>query len=265
MVHDLIPVTHPEFCRPSEERRHKRRIDFVLSDAKCIITNSRATQSALEAYAQQRGVELPACAAIHLGVSAGMIVANTFAPPRAQPSPPSFLMLGTLEPRKNHLLILDVWERMFRANREHTPSLIIIGQWGWQYGALTHRLDQCLRLKVPIRLLRRCDDNQVKQQLQVARALLFPSLVEGFGLPLLEALARGTPVIASDLAVFREVAAEIPEYIDPGRPDHWMEVVKDYASPVSALRTSQMERMKCFKPPTWETHFGTMRTLIAVH
>ncbi|HEU0202520.1 MAG TPA: glycosyltransferase, partial [Burkholderiaceae bacterium] len=94
-------------------------------------------------------------------------------------------------------------------------------------------------------------------------ALLFPSFVEGYGLPLLEALQAGTPVIASDLPVFREIAGRIPEYVDPLDGPTWLAQIEDYASPASTARAAQKSRMAGFAAPTWAQHFAAVDEIIA--
>ena len=93
--------------------------------------------------------------------------------------------------------------------------------------------------------------------------MLFPSFVEGYGLPLIEALALGVPVIASDLPVFREIAGDIIEYIDPLDGKRWGDVIMDYAKTDSASRTAQLARIQEFKVPTWDEHFIQVDALLA--
>jgi glycosyltransferase involved in cell wall biosynthesis len=97
-------------------------------------------------------------------------------------------------------------------------------------------------------------DGAVASLLLGARALLFPSLAEGFGLPLVEAAALGTPVIASDLPVIREVLGDYPVYLDPVDSYPWMETVK-------TLALSQT-RQTALTPPTWRDHFNTVLNLV---
>src|SRR6185369_1992296 len=95
-----------------------------------------------------------------------------------------------------------------------------------------------------------------------ARALLFPSFVEGYGMLLVEALMLGTPAIASALPVFREVAGDVPEYLDPLDGAGWARAVRDYARPDSERRQAQLQRMGAFTLPTWERHFERVEGLL---
>jgi glycosyltransferase involved in cell wall biosynthesis len=100
-----------------------------------------------------------------------------------------------------------------------------------------------------------CSDAQLATYLRHARVLLLPSFVEGYGLPLIEALSLGVPVIASNLPVFHEVAANIPDYLDPIDGTGWMNCVESFCNPASGLRAAQLVRMPEFTPPTWPAHF----------
>jgi glycosyltransferase involved in cell wall biosynthesis len=79
---------------------------------------------------------------------------------------------------------------------------------------------------------------------------------------LVEALQSGTPVIASDLPVFREVAGDIPDYLDPLDGTAWLTQILRYASPDSPERQSQLQRMAGFRAPSWSAHFTAVDALI---
>ena len=74
-------------------------------------------------------------------------------------------------------------------------------------------------------------------------------------MPLVESLAHGVPVIASDLGVFREVGGDVPDYLDPLDGRAWYEMILDYASQVSKMRDAQCRRLSAFTPATWGQHF----------
>src|SRR5690606_35492466 len=160
--------------------------------------------------------------------------------------------LGTIEGRKNHLLILNLWADMARRLGPACPQLVIIGQRGWECEQTVDMLERCEAIRGHVTELPRCDDATLGAYMRGARALLFPSFVEGYGLPLVEALASKTPVIASDLAVFRELASDIPDYLSPIDGLGWMRAIEDYARDDSAMRAAQINRMSGWRAPTWE-------------
>lgn len=116
-------------------------------------------------------------------------------------------------------------------------------------------LERCASLPGTVIEEANCSDERLHAWLQHARALLFPSFVEGYGMPLVEALGLGVPVLASDLDVFREVAADIPDYLDPLDGPAWAARIRDYARDDSHERTAQLARIEHFREPTWVDHF----------
>ena len=251
MVHDLIPITHPEYCRAGEAARHSERVRNMLASAHGIITNSRATLNSLAEFAIVEGLPLAPSVTALLGVESW--IGSGVAPP--VPDRPTFVMLGTIEARKNHLLMLQLWARLAQKLGPDTPRLLIIGQRGWECEQAVDLLERCRALQGHVVEIDRCSDSELLQQLTTARALLFPSLVEGFGLPLIEALGLGTPVIASDLSVFREISPDIPTYLDPLDGPAWEQAVLCYAQDDSPSRRAQLARLAGFRPPSWDDHF----------
>jgi glycosyltransferase involved in cell wall biosynthesis len=258
MVHDLIPLTHPEFCRPGEDARHRLRLQTILKTAAAVVTNSRATLDELTAFAATAGLPLPPSTAAPLAAWSLPLPATT------SPIPfPYFIMLGTIEPRKNHWLILQVWRRLVEIHGAAAPRLVLVGQRGWECENVVDMLERCSFLKDHVIELSGCSDTALSTYLFHARALLFPAFTEGYGLPLAEALAMGTPVIASDLKVFKEVFGMIPEYCDPLDSICWLETILDYTAPTSRKRKAQKERLPGLALPTWEDHFSGVEELLA--
>jgi glycosyltransferase involved in cell wall biosynthesis len=249
-VHDLIPLTHPQFCRAGEAERHRERMLTVLKTAAGVIGNSQATLDDLASFAQQEKLPSPPALAAWLGV-------DLRPPARARQAPdrPTFVILGTIEARKNHRLLLDVWRNLVDRLSSDAPRLLIIGQRGWEADDIFELLDGDDALRGHVVELNHCSDGEVAEHLASARALLFPSLTEGYGLPLVEALAAKVPVIASDLRVFREISSDIPEYLDPSDAAAWEAAVLNYAAPNSMSRERQLGRLEGFTPPNWKDHF----------
>lgn len=248
MIHDLIPLTHPQFCRTGEAPKHERRIMNALSSAQGLILNSHDTLDALSSFAASRRLALPNTLVAWLGISEG-------ACPAVETSGrPYFVVVGTIEGRKNHLLLLRAWEQLVDAMGAAAPELIIIGGRGWEAEEVFSKLDRPGRFAGHVREVSGCSDDELIRLLAGARALLMPSFVEGYGLPVLEALQLGTPVIASDLPIFREIAADLPTYLDPQDPAAWADAVRDFLGETTERRR-QLSAIPSFEAPTWQQHF----------
>ena len=257
MVHDLIPITHPEFCRPGEREKHWRRMHNVLRLSCGIVTNSEDTLASLTVFSKR--VSLPMPPALVAPLAPGL---SQISPAARQIKEPYFVVLSTIEPRKNHAMLLHLWRRLREELGENAPRLVIIGQRGWECENVVDLLERSELLRGYVFELPRCNDTDLASYLHHSQALLFPSFVEGYGMPLIEALAAGVPVLASNLGVFREFADNIPEYADPLDPQRWLALIKEYSSPTSTKRAAQIERMRTFVLPTWGRHFALLESLL---
>lgn len=258
MIHDLIPITHPEYCRAGEAARHEKRVRNMLASAVGIIGNSQATLDSLATFANDDGIRLPSLIAAPLGtdIKPSIVPANP-------PLHPTFVMLGTIEGRKNHLLMLQIWARMIRSRGSDAPRLVIVGQRGWECEQVFDLLDRSALLSGHVIESGKCNDSELDRHLSGARALLFPTLVEGYGLPLIEALAKHTPVLASDLPVFHEIGQEIPDFIDPLDGPAWQAAIEGYSREDSVSRRAQLERLDGYRPPRWPDHFAKVDSWLA--
>jgi glycosyltransferase involved in cell wall biosynthesis len=135
-------------------------------------------------------------------------------PPEAPPSRPFFLFVGALEPRKNLPRLLEAYERLLGVHGDQAPDLRLVGPEGWLMAPLRERLARpALRGRVTVSGY--CDRLELRQLYGTAVALVFPSLYEGFGLPVLEAMACGLPVLTSDRGAMAEVAGPDALLVDP--------------------------------------------------
>jgi len=254
MVHDLIPITHPQYCRPGSAEKHSKRMAVMLGSSVGIIGNSQATLDIVGRYAKDIGAPHPRMLAAWLGTTP---LSSSHQVPFVPPDP-YFVVLGTIEGRKNHLILLQTWRLLIQKHGPTAPRLVIIGQRGWEANEAFSLLDGDDVLRTHIIELQRCSDVELAGYLRNARALLFPSFAEGYGMPLVEALSVGTPVIASDLEVFRELAPDIPDFLDPADLSAWQAIVEEYCLPASNARKAQIARMQNYEAPTWSKHFATV-------
>ncbi|MEY4850613.1 MAG: hypothetical protein RLZZ331_1617 [Pseudomonadota bacterium] len=250
MLHDIIPITHPEYCREGEKARHEVRVKTLLKIAHAVLSNSQDTLDRLNAYAGGVGMVVPQSLPVWPGTPRLAIPAGE------RPAlSDDFIILGTIEGRKNHMLLLNVWERLVAQHGEAAPRLVIIGRRGWACDDVLARLEAGGFGSRVVETGALSDDDTARL-LAGARALLFPSFAEGYGLPLVEALDAGVPVIASDLDVFREIGQGVPDLLPPDDVDGWAAAVMAYAAPDSPARAAQTARLAQFRAPDWPGHFA---------
>jgi glycosyltransferase involved in cell wall biosynthesis len=173
------------------------------------------------------------------------------------------VILGTIEGRKNHALLLSMWRRMLdERSAAQVPRLVIVGRRGWQADEVFARLDR-REFGDRVAEVGSLDDRRLAEALAGARVLLFPSFAKGYGIPLTEALAAGVPVIASDLPVFREIGQGVPELPPPDDAAAWSGAIADYGRPDSARRREQLSRLAAFRVPDWHGHFFRVDDFLA--
>ncbi|TNC20822.1 glycosyltransferase family 4 protein [Amycolatopsis alkalitolerans] len=183
-VHDTVPWTHPETLTPRGVAWHRAMIRRAARRARGLVVPTRAVAEDLRRW-------VPVRVPVHV---AGHGVAPALATGVDVPDLPGryVLAVGTLEPRKGVDVLLD-------AMAELDVPLVLVGQPGW--GGVSVRRDG-----VDVRVLGRLPDAELATVLRQAGVLAAPSLAEGFGLPVLEALAAGVPVVHSDAPALVEVA-----------------------------------------------------------
>jgi glycosyltransferase involved in cell wall biosynthesis len=199
-VHDAIPLTHPELT-PISARRHYQVMNRITASADRLVTVSEAARSEI--------VAAMGCAP-SLVVNLSQAVELEIPPSAPLPGDLTergyFLFCGSIEPRKNLVRLAEAHAR----SGTHLP-LLLIGPDGWRADEIN------VALKVYPRIIRMdyLSRPDLLRLIALARALLFPSLAEGFGLPVAEAMALGTPVMSSNRGALAEVAAEAAIGVDP--------------------------------------------------
>lgn len=209
-IHDLCWLKAPQTMRPVTRTLDRWLMPRALQQADQVIAVSEATAHDLRAA-------FPACSEKIVVVPEG---ASPLPPPQDFQAlralgieTPFILFVGTLEPRKNLARLLDAFAMLCK-ERTAPPLLVIAGGAGWGDQTLQQRC-AALGIVSHVKLPGRVDDQTLSTLYRHALFLAMPSLYEGFGLPLVEAMANGTPVLTSDTASMPEVAAEAGLLVDP--------------------------------------------------
>lgn len=209
-IHDLIPIEYPEFCGPGAEQRHRTRVDTALRYGKALIVNSEFTRRSLQTYAG--GAELPPVAVAPL---ANSIQDHSLAAELSLDlGVPFFLHVGTIEGRKNIGHLLTVWRDIVRvAGVAEAPRLVLVGRRGWECQSATSVLDRSRELANHVIEVSNISDRELALLMRNAKALLSVSMSEGYGLPPVEAVRLGLPVVASDIPAHREILKSTARFV----------------------------------------------------
>jgi glycosyltransferase involved in cell wall biosynthesis len=260
-IHDLLPIETPEYFRKGEFARHHRRIENLARLGAAAIVTTHAVRSALE-------VQLARLGRTGMPVLVAPIPAAPIFSHREGPDPdllkhPYFVVCGTIEPRKNHLLLLHVWRELVRRDGATAPKLVMIGTRGWENENVVDLLERCREISNHVIEVSGLSTPSLKHLLDGACALLMPSFAEGYGLPVAEALAAGVPVIASDLPVFRETCGERITAISPIDGEKWLETVRAFARTGPAGSRAALAGCKRPDLPGWSSYFAKVESFLA--
>jgi glycosyltransferase involved in cell wall biosynthesis len=224
MIHDLLPIEYPEFFHPASVKRHARRLNVFAEIAAGAIVSTPGVADSLLAYLKRLGRKTLPLLIQPLPVS------PTFLGPREHDeglaARPYFIICGTIEPRKNHLLLLNLWRELARLSGPATPKLIVAGARGWENENIVDMLERCPAIRDHVIEASGLSTPSLKRLIDNARAVLMPSFAEGYGLPVAEALAAGTPVLASDLPSLRAMAGSAITWLDPVDGLGWLAAIR---------------------------------------
>jgi glycosyltransferase involved in cell wall biosynthesis len=259
-IHDLLPLQMPEYFRPAEYPRHARRMKRLARLGRAAIVSTAAVRDALSRHLAALGrTDMPILVA-PLPPDPIFAKRSAFEPPTNRH--PYFLMCGTIEPRKNHLLILQIWRDLVAALGEAAPKLVLVGARGWENELIVDMLERCPGLRGHVIEASGLPTPSVKRLMLGSRALLMPSFAEGYGLPIVEALAAGVPVIASDIPVFREIGGGRLMTIDPTDGPGWRDAIHAFADKDSPQRAAYLAKLEGYSPPDWPGFFGKIEAFL---
>lgn len=210
-VHDLAFKALPETVNQATLNELERNLEATLSRSFRLIAVSEATARDITEHLQ---IPREQIRVIHEGLDPSFPGDGPFDPPDGLPAPYS-LFVSTLEPRKNVVGVLKAFE--IAVDRGYTGHLVLVGRWGWRTETIRQTL-QSSPVRDRIVHLDYVERQQLAGLYHGADALLFPSWLEGFGLPLVEAMACGTPVITSDRSAMPEVGGSAALCVDPADP-----------------------------------------------
>lgn len=215
LVYDLIPYSHPQFCTPEHNENFQRWLQATVLSTDACISISKSAMEACEVYVQGKpGARMERYGYFHLGCDFSLPKGGAdVALPQALRLGRYFLIVGSIEPRKNHRLAIEAFDSYRKTGGDW--DLVIVGRAGWSCDEIFATMTASDHYGQSLQWFGKADDALLARLYRDAGALVIPSHIEGFGLPLVEAAHWGRSVIASDIPVFREIGEDFANFFVP--------------------------------------------------
>ena len=252
-LQDVVPVMYPQYVHPSTVYRFYDYLAACLKYADVILTSTEHTKKDIETIAMRCSLEKKVRVA-GLGADVTAMLPTLKEDLRedvttAVASGRYMLIVATIEPRKNHGVLLDCMEKELEGKN---INLVIAGRQGWKCDELMERIRTHELLGKRIFLIEAADDKNITYLYDHAFLFVFPSFYEGYGLPIVEALHHGIPVLASDIEVFREIGADYCEYFPQNDPVALANLVCRYLEDETWYQ-KRKEYVGNYNPQSWRT------------
>jgi glycosyltransferase involved in cell wall biosynthesis len=269
LVHDLLPIQLADFFHGEDAKHlHEQWLTMIAATDGAICV-SKATADAFQLWMKDNAVS-PApnfqTSWVHNGADIEISALPLVTRPDAQiilaaiRSRPGFLCVATLEPRKGQRQILDAIEQLWAQGVQ--ANLILVGQQGWKIEALAHRIHHHPEIGHRLFWLQGISDQFLKKIYEACTCLIAASLNEGFGLPLIEAAKHGTPIIARDIPIFREVAGDFAHYFAGESPSDLAEAVQAW---LVLYRNNRHPKSEGMPFSTWQQSSTKLKTALIEH
>ena len=250
--YDLIPILYPDFYAPAEVEGFRRFWREMLTIADAVLAISGRTADDLAAWSEGEDLPLPRVTTVPLASSIGAPGAAAEAElPAGLKRGRYVLMVGTIEPRKGHQLLLDVWhELMARGVPQRLGfALVFVGRRGWKTDALQRSIAAAAGPHLVA--LGPVWDARLEALYRDCAFCVMPSVYEGYGLPIVEAFAHGKAVIASDGGSLPEVVDGRSPCLDPGDTESWRTLIERWMAEPEARRPWEERIRASFRRLDW--------------
>lgn len=257
-IHDIIPIDFPEYVSPGDDAVHKMRMANTSTVADIVIVNSIYTKERVQHFYRTEGYRCPKIEILHIGAEKQFSGLKGVANPLGDKK--YFVTIGTIEPRKNHALLLNIWREWIKSEAD-APYLVIIGKRGWHISTVTNMIDQSPILKSRVIEMSGLSDQDMVAIMQGSQALLFPSFVEGWGMPLAEALSMGVGAVCSNLSVFEECGQGLAVQVDPIDGAGWYSTLRKIHED-DGYREELRATARKYVSPSWGIHLAKLSELV---
>jgi glycosyltransferase involved in cell wall biosynthesis len=251
LIYDLIPIESPFLVEERHAIQFRKWLHDAILHADILLAISRHSRDALRELTRSVGRSTPPVEVLELGT--GLSDRPATDPQKAIALPHRYvLFVSTLEIRKNHRLLFRVWRRLLeRYPADAVPVLLFAGQIGWKVDDLLAELAASKYMGGKIELMPALSDGELRQAYRSCLFTVFPSLCEGWGLPIAESLALGKFCVASDRTSIPEVGGDLVDYFDPTDDDDALTKIERLLFNPGYLAAREARIRAEYRPRTW--------------
>jgi glycosyltransferase involved in cell wall biosynthesis len=263
-VYDLIPLRRPEWCSRRLVGQFSAWFERIVGECDVMFAISRATAADLKDHAGRHGIALPSVVrAIPIGSGFGRTgnaiardgpLTDDDAERTALPPAGSYvLMVATIEARKNHALMVRVWQQLLaELPADAVPTLVFAGRVGWLASDLLQRIENDHRLDGKLVMIGEPSDGALRRLYQGCLFTVFPSLYEGWGLPVTESFTFGKPCVCANTTSLPEAGGTLARYFDPDDVAEACRVIRDTVLDRAGLAAWEARIGREFSPVSWQ-------------
>jgi glycosyltransferase involved in cell wall biosynthesis len=257
VMHDMIPIFARETCDQGTAEVFRVFIEQALYITDLFICVSRNTQRDLERFCSSEGWPAPnSCVITHAAELRTRIdfdgIDETQAMTRfSRPAGEFVLFVSTLEGRKNHKLAYSVWERIYQTLGDNTPQLICVGRYGWRAEEFVRNLMATNNLHGKIQIRSEISDEELDYLYKECMFTLYPSLYEGWGLPISESLSKGKVCVCANNSSMPEAGQDFATYIDASNVQESYAIIHKLVTDPEYLESLNDHIRREFRPKTW--------------
>jgi len=266
VVYDLIPLRHPEYCIDSLARKFTGYLGRSLAFTSRYVCISEATAADMRRYLEEQGktAEVVVWPLAHEFDGSprnhrGTVPSDTTRLPA--PDEPFALCVGTIEIRKNGGFLLEAWQRLIHELGDRAPRLIFAGKYGWKIDGFRQRLEGDPRLRERVQIISTPTDADLAALYERCLFSVYPSLVEGWGLPVGEAAWFGKVTVASSASSLPEVLGPLADYARPDDLDGFVRGVRRLIDD-AGYRTARERELAAAPLRTWADVAADLRRLL---
>jgi glycosyltransferase involved in cell wall biosynthesis len=251
---DIIPLQFPHFYPADGVAKFRALVEKAFPLTDLTVLSARRVEEDVRAYCRQHGIALGRTLVLPLGADAVARTRPTGHLPQGLEAGCYALFVSTVEPRKGHALLYRVWRRLLAEGIPQQTGfrLAFVGRRGWMVDDLLRRIESDREADGTLLLLGKVSDAQLATLYENAAFCLYPSVYEGFGLPLVEAFLRKKAVIASNGGAIPEVVGDLSPCLDPHDEEAWYATLKEWILDPSLRRPYERALGTEYRPTTWD-------------